>query len=307
MAMAKDEERVQLRLERLRLLKSASPARRGFFELEKRLRRLLYLTKKPTTTLSELPQRPHILFVTVAFNQKDLVALQLEALRRFVQEPHGAIVVDNSPDVFQRAAIRKVCKDFGVGYIPAPKNPYSWLDPSLSHAFALDWAWEKLVRKIRPEIVVFLDHDLFPIDSVSIEELIASRDAVGQKKGEGSPWFLWPGFLLMRWGGFVKRRVSFMPRGVTDSGGQMWWSAYRKMDTKQIGFVEVEIRRFKSGESPSWHGEVHLFAKNWLHLVDGSGWGDGEAKGRKLPLPSFSLESLTKFVHSIPVRSETPD
>lgn len=304
--MASDGARVQLRLDRLRQLKSASPAKRIFFQLEKRIRRLFYLGKKPTLTERGLPHRPRILFLTVAFNQEDLIALQLEALGRFVQEPYEAIVVDNSPDTVQRNAIRKVCEDFDVGYVPAPQNPYSWIDPSLSHAFALDWAWSRLVKKIRPEIVVFLDHDLFPISSVSIGELVNKRDVVGQKKGEGTPWFLWPGFLLVRFGELAKRRISFMPRGVTDAGGQLWWSAYRKMNEEQIGFVDVEIKRFKSGESPSWHGEVHLFAENWLHLVDGSGWGDGEAKGRKLPVESFSLDDLKIFVDSIPSTSDTP-
>jgi hypothetical protein len=91
-----------------------------------------------------------------------------------------------------------------------------------------------------------------------------------------------------------------MPRGVTDAGGQLWWSFYRKMKRGAIDFLEVEIKRFTSGKSPSWHGEVHLFANNWLHLVDGPGWGDGESKGQKLPMDSLSVDTLRKFVNQIP-------
>ena len=96
--------------------------------------------------------------------------------------------------------------------------------------------------------------------------------------------------------------ISFMPRGDTDSGGSLWWRFYSRIEDGLIGNFPIEEVRFAEETTPSWHGEIQIFDDKWLHLVDGSGWGDGQSKVDKLPLRSFNLEAVLAFVENLPGR-----
>ena len=282
--MNQGDYRYLKRLGYLARLKNANKFQRAGIELLKRIRRFFYVRHRVVPP--ESLESSRIIVVTIAFNNPDLVLIQAEALRKFLQEDYTHIVVDNSPDEHERAEVRTAAESWGSLYLPAPHNPYSWIDPSVSHAFALDWAWFQVVAKLKPEIAVYLDHDVFPTKPSSIRQLLSDKLVAGYQRKSDHRWLLWPGLLVMGFPEFSKFKVSFMPKADTDAGGSLWWTVYTKIAPERIRFLDRQVvafgdtsKRYGDG-SP---GEIHIFEGGWVHLVDGSGWSDGVAKMERLP------------------------
>jgi hypothetical protein len=303
--MTGQDRRFEARLFALEKAKNASVPGRALIELRKRIAHFQYLRTPSSSGPLALPVSPQLLFVTIAFNVPAVIAVQLEALKRFVTEDFRVVVVDNSTDSEARLQIAEICRRFGAAYVLAPVNPFSWKNPSVSHAFALDWTCRWVLAEVNPEIVVFLDHDLFPVAPVSIRDALGPLTVRGHRKGESAPWFLWPGLLMMRYRDVAGSRISFMPRGATDTGGSLWWTLYSKLSPAKVGNFALEIIEFAPNRVPRWEGEVHLMGEVWLHLVDVSGWGDGVSKLEKIPAlgdePSidFFVEFLRVRAHEI--------
>ena len=297
--MVEGDQRFTKRLHYLALLKNANKFQRAGIELLKRIRRFFYVRHRAATP--ESFESSKIIVVTIAFNNPDLVRIQAEALRKFLQEDYTHIVVDNSPDDDERAEVRAVAESWGSVYLQSPPNPYSWIDPSVSHAFALDWAWFQVVAKLKPEIAVYLDHDVFPTKPSSFRRLLGDKLAAGYQRKSEQRWLLWPGLLVMGFPEFSKFKVSFMPKADTDAGGSLWWTVYSKIAPERIRFLDRQVvafgdtsKRYGDG-SP---GEIHIFEDGWVHLVDGSGWSDGVAKMERLPVEgeSSNLQQILDFV-----------
>jgi hypothetical protein len=298
--MGNADNRYKLRIEHIQAQKSASKTKRALLQLRKIVFREFFVRQRPTLFF---PQNVENLVMSVAFNNPALIELQAQALKRFVSENHHFVVVDNSSDEEQSERLEALGDAYGFSYVKAPRNPFSWVDPSVSHSLALDWAWQRIARKTKPETVLFLDHDVFPISTVSLRELLGRFSAVGYKRQSASSdsWLLWPGLLMLRFSVASQHKISFMPRGDTDSGGSLLWTLYSKLRNEDLGFLAREDVVFdrtapKFGDGSG--GEFHIFNNNWVHLVDGSGWSDGVGKLSKLPEfgGEQSLESLITAV-----------
>jgi len=272
-------------------------------QVRKRLLHWLYVRKASAGAGGKTSGTSPFIVISVAFNNPDLIALQAEALARFVESDYEFVVVDNSSDADKRQEIQSITENCAGEYVGAPSNPYSWIDPSLSHSLAMDWAWRNLVTPRTNPFVVLLDHDLFPVAPVTLEGVIGSAHLAGFKRVSGDRWLLWPGLLVINRSLVEHFRISFMPKKNTDSGGSLWWSIYSKLDSRSIRFLTREEIVFaddsiRAGDGSS--GEVHLFDDTWLHLVDGSGWSDGVAKAQRLFLNGGGsrLEQILDFLNA---------
>ena len=288
------DERYRQRLDYIQRRKRASKVERAGIEILKGLRHWSYIRRSPLNS-AKVPTSP-VLIVTVAFNNPDLIRLQAEALSAFLVDDYLHVVIDNSPDLPHRAKVLQVAKDCGLSYFGAPENPFSWIDPSVSHAFALDWAWRQVVSKVEPELVVFLDHDVFPTQKTSVRALLGGHLVAGYKRESEHRWLVWPGLFIANYSDLSRFRVSFMPKADTDAGGSLWWSVYSRVAPDRIRFFDRTAvafgdtsQRFGDG-SP---GEFHRFEDGWVHLVDGSGWSDGVGKLDRLPAQGTLDELLT--------------
>ncbi len=112
----------------------------------------------------------HIDILTVAFNVPELIGKQIEMVRKYVKDEHYTyIVADNSTSQEKRKKIREICQSNGVIYLPIPPIIDKLISSKLfnyglSHGAALNWAVSRLIARRRPEFLVLLDHDLFPIE-----------------------------------------------------------------------------------------------------------------------------------------------
>jgi len=272
-------------------------------QLRKVANRELYVRKNLG---GSLPSGVGHLLVSVAFNNPKLIKLQAEALRRFVVDVYTLVVVDNSTDSRHSEELKLMAVGEGFTYLKAPKNPYSWIDPSLSHSLALDWAWKQIVEKVQPATVTLLDHDVFPTQEVALSGILEGAVAAGFKRVSlgSSRWLLWPGLLMFDYQAVARYRMSFMPRRDTDSGGALFWNLYSTLPESSFRFLKRKELIFSS-DSPRYgdggSGEFHIFDDIWLHLVDGSGWSDGVEKMKKLPggKGNETLDSLLLLVSGL--------
>ena len=118
------------------------------------------------------------LFVfVVAFNDVELVGLQNRALKKYMDDPYEYLVVDNSSKEDRSKKIKAYCLTNNLSYVRLPKNP--GMDGSLSNGFALNWIYANLVQRFKPRSFGFMDHDLMPVEKISIEDHFSLGDSWG--------------------------------------------------------------------------------------------------------------------------------
>ncbi len=217
------------------------------------------------------------LFISVAFNQPQLVRLQLESLRLFADPGYRVVVVDSSTRDDKRKEIRRACETFDALYLRGPWNLFSYFQGSLSHSSTLDWLWHGLLKSMKNSVVGFLDHDIFLIDRM--DDSYFSRDyrATGRKELRAGKWAFWPGLLVLPVSELAKPGITFMPYRELDSGGSLWLSLYRKHPENDFRFLSREFFEVTDGSRVE-ASSVEVIDGRWVHLIDGSGWLDGTGK-----------------------------
>jgi hypothetical protein len=165
------------------------------------------------------------LFV-VAFNDFELIDLQYRALKKYVSDPYEYLVVDNSNREDRSEKIKTYCLANKISYVQLPKNP--GMDGSLSNGFALNWIYANLVERFKPRVFGFIDHDLMPIESISMEHYLASGDSWGVISYHRTfhrlwqPRFSWwAGCAFFRLSFFGSRTPNFLPGWGMDTGGRV--------------------------------------------------------------------------------------
>lgn len=259
--------------------------------------------------LPSLPSRPDLLLVTVAFNRADMIDRQLEMVRQQVKEENCChLVVDNSPDPHKRKAIREVCRRHGAAYAAVPHGVFPFLARrftlcSMSHAFALNWAYYRIVRRVRPKFFALLDHDIFPISPCRMADLPDFLDIYGVRRtrGNGSLWYLWPGWTVFRFSAVDPLHPDFCPtfqgKVYLDTGGGNYRRICRRIDPSRVRFAPDRFFRLSDDESISqedlYYGWcVEGVDRAWLHLINGS---DYKGLGTKEEMLQYCMEHLPIF------------
>lgn len=236
-------------------------------------------------------EAPPVLAVTVAFNLPEAVELLADALARFVP---GArlLVCDNSSDPKARTAIAALCAARDLPYCPLPPSPFKGgRNGSRSHAVALNWIWENLIRPARPKVVALLDHDLVPLAPTDLAALVAEQPCYGMVRygTRYGGWFLWPGYSVFDFAKVAALPLDFgtdTPRTL-DTGGQNWRVLYRHLDLDRLRWAETHTVYL---EDPATGArEPCLLADGWLH-VGGAGHRVGGASALALVRDAFRAD-----------------
>ncbi|MDO8664753.1 MAG: glycosyltransferase [Candidatus Liptonbacteria bacterium] len=167
------------------------------------------------------------LFVfVIAFNDAQLIDLQNRALKKYLRDPYEYFVIDNSSRDDRSEKIKAYCLANKISYARLPKNP--GMDGSLSNGFALNWTYANLVRRFKPRVFGFIDHDLMPAENISIEGHLASGDSWGVISYHRTlRWFWqtrfswWAGCAFFRLAHFGSKEPNFLPGWGIDTGGRV--------------------------------------------------------------------------------------
>lgn len=211
------------------------------------------------------------LVATVAFNRPDLTRWQIHLVRRHLAEANAFIVFDNSSDPRQRDEIRAACAETGVPYVALPANGFR---TSRSHGAALNWIFRNYISRAEPAFFGFLDHDIFPIEPVSIRAKLEGHGVYGVPRNdtptEGG-WFLWAGYCFFA-GKYARQRLDFFPteRYAMDTGGGNWPLIYRDIPAADVQIAEISWARAGAGDS--MFEDFFQIVDGWLHVVNASHW-----------------------------------
>ena len=221
---------------------------------------------------------------TVAFNRPDVLEWQIRLVRKYLTEHEGYIVFDNSNNPEQREAIRAVCQRENVPYVGLPRISF---EQSQSHGAALNWITQNFVVKYRPRLFGFLDHDIFPLEPVSIVDKIAAAKVYGWEVNREVARYLWAGFCFFS--GVEPQPLDFAPFKLShilqDTGGSNWsnWldTGGSNWDVLYKHLREDEFRAARVQFIPTTsHGKPFEEMDGWLHAGQASWQWDDHPKDR---------------------------
>jgi hypothetical protein len=136
----------------------------------------------------------------------------------------------------------------------------------------MQWVFRNIVRRIQPKRFGYIDHDLIPIRSVSIEELAGDQSFYGllrpryENRVDKRAWSLWAGYCV-----FDYRAVSGLPLNFLydfsiglDTGGQNYHVLYKNYDKNKIRFATAINM---SSRLPGGLGnKLQVFDGCWYHI-----------------------------------------
>lgn len=256
----------------------------------------------PTFYANDFDKKSAMDLITVSFNNPKVIRYQINLIRKFVSGNYTILICDNSNVQAKSEAIRKVCEELNVTFIRVnpKKNPNGYSD---SHGLALNWIYQNIIKK-RGNNFAFLDHDIFPVRNINIEDYIKTQDFYGTQNFSHKDyflnkgmWYIWPGFAFYKYAAlrdkkanFGKwRRFGFLKVKVigADTGSANYPILYSKYDTKKLKFADTNFWNIRNNSSVT-EDEVRALAQtdlvqyfdnqNWLHMIDGSEWQDSKGK-----------------------------
>lgn len=230
---------------------------------------------------------PPLLLITVAYNRADMIRYQLSLLSKHLSDPFVHVVIDNSKDKSARKEIASVCYERSTGYVSLPPNFYK---SSNSHGMALNWAYQHIVNGITPQYVGFLDHDIFPVRTHSILEILKLQPLYGQKEMRNKVSYLWPGFSFYRTSLLDANSVDFKPGVVkdtmVDTGGLMPLADLLGDDSGFQFAKGYYVNEADDTTLPLPASAVEWLAVDdidtWLHCIGAGRWRYTESKAKAI-------------------------
>ncbi len=219
----------------------------------------------------------NLIVVTIAFNNIEILEIQFEYLKRFLDDPFNHVIADNSNKEEYSKRIEIFCIKNKISYIKIPKNPLTGVRASGSHGVALNWCQRNIIKKYKPKYYGFLDHDIFPIKKVSLVGNL-SRGFYGAVRNKKHPyWYIWPGFSFFNYSKVKNYSFNFFPYHAgsdgsifLDTGGSNYFSIFKKIGKESIQEAKSKLvnlnteKEFVKGEDSSQTFEIIDGA--WLHL-----------------------------------------
>jgi len=224
-----------------------------------------------------------VIFITIAFNDADLISLQINQIKKHVTGNYAHLIIDNSIKVkgAHSNAIYQVCKKQDMSYVKIPSNP-KMLDPSFSHGFACNWAVKNILRHYNPKYICFIDHDIFPYKSFSVNYITKNQSFYGLKQIREDRWYLWPGFAIFDLSKIKLEHLDFLPIEGLDTGGGNWLTIFQKYNesykyssSRFLSIPGLEVTNMKQDY------KVEIIDDCWVHLIGGSNWMNSRAFKRK--------------------------
>jgi hypothetical protein len=218
---------------------------------------------------------------TYAFNHPTYLQYQIKCLNKFVQEPFEHYCIDNASEQKYTEQFLSICNDNKIQYRKNLKPDHSLA--GVSHYSALQWSWKTIISQTE-EIVLMLDHDTFPIDYVSITELLGDACLAGppQSRGEHITYFH-PSCMIFNTATLPKKdTISFKGSIIdglpTDIGGELHYYFTRNPDVKKKCLKHGHIHTdnpFLPKHLIEKYGYEHVFEMvegKLLHTRNGSNW-----------------------------------
>lgn len=207
--------------------------------------------------------------VIVVYNlSSEIFLLQIAALRKFCKDDFDIQVIDNSSDLELSEHIRYHADKLGVSYCKTFADSKNGSD---SHSFAANFAYQKLKNEY--EFLFFCDHDLIPLQSFSIVEILSGGHVMAGLGQGAKKTYFWPGCVLWCQGRIDKDIIDFSPSGEfgLDTGGCLYKVVDQYGKENCIFFNEAyHQNKYFNGSSNNHYAVINNGM--FMHFVGASNW-----------------------------------
>jgi hypothetical protein len=132
---------------------------------------------------------------------------------------------------------------------------------------AMTWVYYNVVRTIQPRLFAFLDHDLIPVEKISLAERLAGQPFFGSARIKKWCWSLWAGYCMYDFASVKNLPLNFLYdfSQKLDTGGRNWNCLYRQYDRQQLRLTESEIIKIKDPVTAELR-RVEVVDHSWFHI-----------------------------------------
>jgi hypothetical protein len=205
--------------------------------------------------------------------------LQMEAIKMLcTDEDYTIEVVNNSDNQELSDSIKHQAGVHGVSYREVVSGTK---DPSHSHAFAANFAYQKI--KDQYDAILFLDHDAIPIQKFSVIEMLGGKYIGGVLSGRELNYF-WPGCVCIDNSRIDKDLVDFSPNNDLrlDTGGELRHLKEKYGDEGCRYFDEVGAQNEAMMHHKHYYFYMLIYNKTFLHFLAGSNWPNSEQHEKRI-------------------------
>ena len=205
------------------------------------IRLKLYLLREAESEADFIEQSRSLnnknVYIVIAYEQAQCIEWLLRMAQQHIRDA-TILVFDNSMKVSCRDDIKTLCQQLAVPYLPLPFN-FTY-HPNCSHGMAMTWVYERIIKKIEPNIFCFLDHDMIPVAPVEMRLSIQDQDLYGLPCVSSLAWSLWAGYSMFKYQYIKNNPVNFLQdfdNGL-DTGGRNYRYLYKQKNHADLRFAE---------------------------------------------------------------------
>ncbi|MCR5143827.1 MAG: hypothetical protein K6B67_00800 [Lachnospiraceae bacterium] len=224
---------------------------------------------------------------TIAFENPDVIDIQIDKLRKNLVDNYQYVVFDNSYTQEASDKIKEICVKKDVIYVKLPPNPYngSYAIPSHSNGAAMNWVYYNYFAKRNSQVIGFIDHDIFLVKPDSVLKKLekqkfwgVQRTMPSTKYGKMCCIYLWAGMCFYRREYLDNiENVDFMPmKKCGDTGAGNYYSLYYPVIStdEYLGYTfavteRVQIEDLAGSPQMSMY---EVIDDNWIHYLNASNW-----------------------------------
>lgn len=213
------------------------------------------------------------------FNRPELLEKQVKCLYKNLKCEYEILVVHDSRQNEYVNQFSEICSKLNLEF--HHHDSIEGNSPSGYHSESIQWAYDNLVKiNFQDNIVVFLDHDMFLINELDVEEYLNDCDIAGCEQSRGSVKYVWPGLCLFKAKSIFPIKFDFYPCNffgqTLDTGG----GTCEILRTEGIKFKDTgvlypsaydEIDLTEDSAHLGYPFELHMDRK-FLHFRNASSW-----------------------------------
>jgi hypothetical protein len=236
----------------------------------------IYKKIRPKALQSFLAETRHLkgknVALIIAFEQPWALDWLLRMAQRNLVDT-TVMVFDNSRRAAARNEIENVCRNHDVAYLALPANPTRHVNRS--HGMAMTWVYYNVVRTIQPRLFAFLDHDLIPVEKISLAERLAGQPFFGFASVKAWCWNLWAGYCMYDFASVKNLPLNFLYdfSQKLDTGGRNWSCLYQNYDRQKLRLATNEIIKIKDPITAELR-KVEVVDHSWFH-ISGISYNEG--------------------------------
>jgi len=177
---------------------------------------------------------------TFVFNRPDILDYQIKSIKNFFVGDFDISVVYDTRDNQYYEQFKKICEDNSVNFYHHTSQPGG--SPSFYNAQAIQWACDNLIFNNSDNfITMFLDHDMFLIDDLNLDDEMSIYDVVGCLQTRENIKYVWPGLCAFKKSSVENVEFDFYPQTVNGQALDTGGGTYKLLANKNIKFLDTGV------------------------------------------------------------------